>query len=184
VTVLLDHASEYELVNGGSELAITLLRSVGSMSVNLHPLRDEPAGSEIPVPGAQELGTQVTARLGILAHGGGWAPANAVARAASFREPGAIVRGSGPSGSALPSPRSALSVTNGSIAVSSLRKVDGGIELRLVNLSDRVAEPEVTGPFSRIEERDLLGRPLEGRPGGGEIRQLNPWDISTFLLTD
>jgi mannosylglycerate hydrolase len=40
--VLLDHATEYELVGDGSELAITLLRAIGSISVDIHPLRDEP----------------------------------------------------------------------------------------------------------------------------------------------
>src|SRR5699024_10968242 len=48
-TILLDHVTEYELVDNGRELALTLLRAVGMMSVNLHPLRDEPAGQEFEV---------------------------------------------------------------------------------------------------------------------------------------
>ncbi|PZF79978.1 alpha-mannosidase, partial [Jiangella anatolica] len=65
-TVLLDHVTEYELADGGAELALTLLRAVGWMSVNLHPLRDEPAGSEFPVPGAQYVGLPVRARLAVV----------------------------------------------------------------------------------------------------------------------
>src|SRR5699024_1295088 len=86
-TILLDHVTEYELVDNGRELALTLLRAVGMMSVNLHPLRDEPAGQEFEVPGAQYVGVPVTARLGILAHSGGWGAhaANAAHWADQFR---------------------------------------------------------------------------------------------------
>jgi alpha-mannosidase len=62
VRVLLDKLVEYEVVDGEAgtdEIALTVLRSVGLMSVNVHPLRDEPAGSQVPVPGAQYLGRRV-----------------------------------------------------------------------------------------------------------------------------
>ena len=57
LTVLLDHVMEYELVDGGRELALTLLRSVGLISRNVHPYRENPAGPELPVPGAQLHGS-------------------------------------------------------------------------------------------------------------------------------
>jgi mannosylglycerate hydrolase len=44
---------EYELVDKGRELALTLLRSVGLISRNVHPYRENPAGPELPVPDAQ-----------------------------------------------------------------------------------------------------------------------------------
>jgi len=53
VAVLLDHVVEYELVDEGRELALTLLRSVGLISRNVHPYRENPAGPELPVPNAQ-----------------------------------------------------------------------------------------------------------------------------------
>nr|WP_231980398.1 glycoside hydrolase family 38 C-terminal domain-containing protein [Tessaracoccus coleopterorum] len=59
VGVLLDKLVEYEIVDGidgPDRIALTVLRSVGMMSVNVHPLRDEPAGSQLEVPGAQYLG--------------------------------------------------------------------------------------------------------------------------------
>lgn len=71
-TVLLDHSSEYELVGDGSELAVTLLRAIGSISVNIHPLRDEPAASEIPVPGAQDLGMRIENRFAVVPSAAGW----------------------------------------------------------------------------------------------------------------
>ena len=53
IAVLLDHVLEYELVDEGRELALTLLRSVGLISRNVHPYRENPAGPELPVPDAQ-----------------------------------------------------------------------------------------------------------------------------------
>ena len=53
IAVLLDHVMEYELVDEGRELALTLLRSVGLISRNVHPYRENPAGPEFPVPDAQ-----------------------------------------------------------------------------------------------------------------------------------
>ncbi|NRQ39707.1 alpha-mannosidase, partial [Nonomuraea sp. NN258] len=41
---LLEHVTEYELVSGGRELALTLLRSAGFLSRNRNALRPEPAG--------------------------------------------------------------------------------------------------------------------------------------------
>ncbi len=57
VAVLLDHVTEYELLTDPPELALTLLRSVGQISRDNHPYREEPAGPQTPTPGAQCLGT-------------------------------------------------------------------------------------------------------------------------------
>jgi mannosylglycerate hydrolase len=56
IAVLLDHVMEYELVDEGRELALTLLRAVGLISRNVHPYRENPAGPELPVPDAQMHG--------------------------------------------------------------------------------------------------------------------------------
>src|SRR4029450_8451469 len=70
VTVLLDHVTEYELVEG-RELALTILRSTGLISRNDNPYREDPAGPEVPVPGAQMIGPW---RFGfaVLPHAGPW----------------------------------------------------------------------------------------------------------------
>jgi alpha-mannosidase len=54
IALLLDHVTEYEVV--GDELALTALRSIGYISVNRNPSREEPAGPEIPIPAAQLRG--------------------------------------------------------------------------------------------------------------------------------
>jgi 2-O-(6-phospho-alpha-D-mannosyl)-D-glycerate hydrolase len=51
IALLLDHVTEYELV--GDELALTMLRSIGLISRNVHPWREEPAGPTLPIPAAQ-----------------------------------------------------------------------------------------------------------------------------------
>ena len=52
--LLLDHVTEYEVV--GNELALTALRSIGYISLNGNPSREEPAGPEIAIPAAQLRG--------------------------------------------------------------------------------------------------------------------------------
>ena len=54
--MLLDQITEYELVDDGRELALTVLRSFGLISRNANPYREDPAGPEVPVPDAQLIG--------------------------------------------------------------------------------------------------------------------------------
>ena len=50
-SVLLDQVTEYEGVVDGRELALTVLRSIGLISRNANPYREDPAGPEIPISG-------------------------------------------------------------------------------------------------------------------------------------
>ena len=61
--VLLRRTMEHEVVDrwtrdpdGSQALALTLLRSIGYLSRNVHPYRGEPAGPQLPTPEAQALG--------------------------------------------------------------------------------------------------------------------------------
>ena len=71
VSALLDHIVEYEVVDG-RELALTLLRSFGWISRNANPYREDPAGPEVPVPGAQLIGER-SMRFALMPHAGSWA---------------------------------------------------------------------------------------------------------------
>jgi mannosylglycerate hydrolase len=51
VTVLLEHVTEYELLD--DELALTVLRSTGLISRNDNRYREDPAGPSLPIPDAQ-----------------------------------------------------------------------------------------------------------------------------------
>lgn len=188
--VLLAKLTEYEVVGGeqGDELALTVVRAVGMMSVNVHPLRDEPAGSAIPVPGAQYLGTEVTTRLAVLPAAGGWEQAEAARWAEHFRHEPLVVRGRAETGGTLPGPASGPELT-GPAVLSSLRQVedggaarggDGGehlLEARLVSMSTAEQNVSLTPPAeSRWQVTDLRGRltgaALDAPLRAGEVRTL------------
>ena len=185
--VLVDHATEYELVDGGSELAVTLLRAVGSISVNIHPFRDEPAATEIPAPGAQDLGVRIENRFAILPSATGWQGANAVTLAEDFRNEALVARGGAADGE-LPADTSGLRVDGADVLVSCVRRAADddcgpGTELRLVAMSDNGSAVRVTGPFSEAVTVDLVGRPLATTPAAdGLDLTLAPWEIRTLVV--
>ncbi|MEV5383145.1 alpha-mannosidase [Streptomyces sp. NPDC052721] len=186
--VLLAHSSEYELVDGGCELALTLLRAIGSISVNIHPLRDEPAASEIPAPGAQDLGMRVENRFAVLPSAAGWQGAGAVARAEEFRNDVLVTRGTAAAGGHLPPDATGIRVDGTNVLVSTVRRVTdadhgAGTEIRLTAMSDRGSRVRVTGPFTEATTVDLLGRPLSGTPvRDGLGLDLAPWEIRTVRV--
>ncbi|WP_149203034.1 alpha-mannosidase [Actinotalea subterranea] len=181
--VLLGKLTEYEVVaapgtagagdssgrpdgppDGQDELALTVLRAVGMMSVNVHPLRDEPAGSEIPVPGAQYLGTTVTTRLAVMPRAD--ADAADVARwAEHFRHEPVVFRGSGPAGGPLPAAVAGPQL-EGPAVMTSLRRVAGGaLEARLLNVSEQDADVTLSPPPEGAwHATDLRGRRVDA-PG-------------------
>jgi alpha-mannosidase len=186
--VLLDHATEYELVGDGSELALTLLRAIGSISVNIHPLRDEPAASEIPTPGAQDLGVRIENRFAVVPAATGWQGAHAVALAEDFRNDVLVARGTAPAAGQLPPDTTGVQVDGADILVSSVRRVadddrGAGIEVRLTAMSDTGSTARVTGAFTEATTVDLLGRPLSTAPvtDGLELA-LGPWEIRTVVV--
>ncbi|MFB7494486.1 alpha-mannosidase [Streptomyces sp. NPDC056161] len=186
--VLLDHSAEYELVGDGSELALTLLRAIGSISVNIHPLRDEPAASEIPTPGAQDLGMRIENRFAVVPSATGWQGAHAVALAEEFRNDVLVARGTAPAGGTLPPDTTGVRVDGEDVFVSSIRRVTdaergAGTEVRLAAMSDTGSTVRVTGAFTEATTVDLLGRPLAGAPvDNGLELVLGPWEIRTVVV--
>jgi alpha-mannosidase len=179
VALLLDHVTEYELLDG--ELAVTLLRAVGQISRNANPYREEPAGPEAPTPGAQGLGWREF-RLAVLPHAGAWEEAGVLAAAERYQHelvaaPGS---GSGPAGGE----QRGLEVDGEGVVLSSLRRRDGWLELRLACEHPAGAAATVTGPFGRARSADLLGRPGADLPADrGVLRlPLGPWEIATVQL--
>lgn len=187
-SVLLDHSSEYELVGDGSELAITLLRAIGSISVNIHPLRDEPAASEIPAPGAQDLGMRIENRFAVIPSAHGWRGANAVALAEEFRNDVLVTRGTAAAGGQLPPDTAGVHVEGQDVLVSSVRRVTddelgAGTEVRLAAMRDTASTVRVTGAFSEVTTVDLLGRPISRTQASDRLElDLGPWEIRTVVL--
>lgn len=180
--VLVQKLSEYELVSApGAQdaLAITLSRSVGMMSVNVHPLRDEPAGSEIPVPGAQYLGVAVHTELAIMVG----VAEEAVVRAADlFRHDPLVVRGTGTEDGPVPEPAFRVELT-GDVVLESARRVGAEAELRFVNYLDRDRELALTadGSWARVDLRgevqeQAVDTVTERAAGGGVLSLRRPLD--------
>lgn len=184
-TVLLDHVTEYELTGDGAELALTLLRAVGWMSVNLHPLRDEPAGSEFPVPGAQYVGVPVRARLAVVPRRGGWGAAAAPRLAEEYRHDALVTPGSATAGGELPPSSSGLGVSGPSVVASAIRARGDEIEVRLVAMSAAPTTATVTGAFVTAWRTDLLGRAIEPLDVDGDRVDvdLGPWEIATVRVS-
>ena len=90
--------------------------------------------------------------------------------------------GSASTTEALPEVRSALSVSGESVAVSSLRQVAGGVEVRLVGMSHSQQQFELDGAEKGARETDLLGRVLTTSSLDEENPMLQPWQVLTLLL--
>ncbi|HEV3451673.1 MAG TPA: glycoside hydrolase family 38 C-terminal domain-containing protein [Acidimicrobiia bacterium] len=176
--VLHDGLLEYEVVEDGRELALTLLRATGYLSRVEPALRPNPAGPLDPLEGPQLQGRQV-AEYALLPHRGDWAAADLYAAAAEFL---------------VPLERARVGTTTGvEAATGAALRVDGAevsaVAREAALLSVRVFNPspsrsEVTvehdGAPARGYVVDLLGRPLEPFEGGISLR---PWGIATLRLS-
>jgi len=192
VSALLDHIVEYEIVDG-LELALTLVRSFGWISRNANPYREDPAGPEVPVPGAQLIGER-SMRFALMPHAGSWAAAGVVAMAERFQHAALVVRGTGPVSDPTLDDRAApaaavgdgggLAVEGDGVVLTALRRRGDWLEVRVVAETAIATEAVIRGPFDDAREADLLGRPmgaLASQPG--EVRvSLGPWEIRTIHL--
>ncbi len=183
--VLLTRPMEYELLQEG-ELALTLLRAIGLLSRNVHPYRDEPAGPQLETPAAQCLGPAHVS-LAVMPHEGSWHDADLVAAAERYRHPMISRPGTGVSSGVLPSPVEGLSVQGRGVAMTSLRRRDGWLELRVVaeTPTDTTALISVAGAqVSAARTCDLLGRETETLlVKDGALRlPMRAWQIVTVQL--
>ncbi|MEO3797290.1 alpha-mannosidase [Nonomuraea sp. B10E15] len=182
VAALLEHVTEYEVVDG-AELALTLLRSVGYLSRNRNPLRPEPAGPQLPTPAAQSRGVRRVS-LALMPYRESWE--EVVPHAEAFRHDLLVVPGQGAQHLSLPAPAAGLSVTGNGVTMTSLRDRDGWHELRVVALTPGDTEAVVEGSFTRARHADLRGRPGEDLPvTDGTLRlSLKAWEIATIQLAN
>jgi mannosylglycerate hydrolase len=137
IVVLLDHVMEYELVDEGRELALTLLRSVGLISRNVHPYRENPAGPELPVPDAQMHGPwsigfavqpSIEDTLGAMEH----------------YQHGFLIAG-GRGDDSRRREQAGLELEEHGVVLSALRRSGPGLEARIVNESPRQRTATLAG---------------------------------------
>jgi alpha-mannosidase len=183
VAVLLDHLTEYELVDGGRELAITVLRSFGLISRNANPYREDPAGPEIPVPDAQRIGP-CSFGFALMPHAGGWSDGGVLEAAERYRHPLLAVRGTARDEVAGPDRRAGISVEGAGVVLSALRGRGDWMELRLVAEHPSATEAIVRGAFHEARVVDLLGREGAALPVSESVVRLplGAWEIATIRL--
>jgi mannosylglycerate hydrolase len=196
VSVLLEHVVEYELVDG-RELALTILRSTGLISRNDNPSREDPAGPEVPVPGAQLIGPWHLS-FAVMPHAGSWEDAGILAAAEAYQLPFMTAAGRGPHDSR-PADTAGPRVTGRGVVLSALRRVasDGAagdraagaaeLEMRLAAETARPTTAEIRAPWPIRHARDvdLLGRPgpeLAPEADGTLRIPLGPWEIRTLRI--
>ncbi|HET7486996.1 MAG TPA: glycoside hydrolase family 38 C-terminal domain-containing protein [Acidimicrobiales bacterium] len=174
-----DGVAEYEVVGGGRELALTLFRSVGALSVDDGANRPSPAGPQMALAGPQLPGP-FRRRLALVLHRGGWEDAELPAVAAEVLCPldTAPATGGPP---ALAASGSRLAVRGAE--VSAVVRSGGALHLRAVRLSSSPGDLEVDldgGPAAGAVV-DLHGEPLRPFAGGLALR---PWEIVTLRLDE
>jgi alpha-mannosidase len=167
LTVLHEGVREYELIDNGSALAVTILRATGILSRPLSAARPNIAGPPIAVNDAQMLGP-VTARYAVVV-----GDVDPWQLGEDLWTPMKVVTGSGTGH--LAEKGSRLQVNGGQ--VSSLRRSAGRIEMRLFNPSDAPAQVDIPGHHGVVV--DLRGNELGAWDGSLE---LGPWEIKTVLL--
>jgi alpha-mannosidase len=169
LTIAHEGLLEYELVDGGSALALTLLRATGWLSRVEMAYRPLPAGPPIPLEGPQMIGP-VEARY--VVHIGDRDPFALVDDAFLPLEV-VVADGGGQRGSS----GSAFEIDGAE--VSALRRVPGGLEIRVFNPG---ADPtEVTLPGRSGWLVDLRGGPLSSFDGAFALA---PWAIATARIPD
>lgn len=154
VAVLLDHVTEYEVVDG-HELALTLLRSIGLISRPDNPYREVNAGPELALPAAQCLGPW-SIGFALFPHSGSWLEAGVLEQMEGYQHRFLTAPGEGKQ-AAVPE-GAGLELSGDGMILSALRRRGDRLEARVVN---QTGEPRTA---------TLAGQALELRPW--EIRSL------------
>jgi mannosylglycerate hydrolase len=169
LTVAHEGLLEHELVDGGSTLAVTLLRCTGLLSNGPMTMRPLPAGPVVPAEGAQLAGPRSVRYAVATGDVDPWTMADdaflplQVARAAGT--------GTGPARG------SALTVTGAQ--VSAVVRRGRALEVRVFNPTPDPATVALDGRRGWLV--DLRGRPE--RPFDGHF-ELGPWRIATARLAE
>jgi alpha-mannosidase len=177
LTLLHDGLLEYEVVDSGRELALTVLRATGYLSRTEPSLRPNPAGPADPLDGPQ-LQTTQRAEYAVMPHAGDWRTADCYGAADAFLVPLERTRVRGGDGS-VPVQGCALRVDGAE--VSALYRAPGGFVLRVFR-TDPGEGPvtiERNGVPARGHVVDLRGSPVTSFEG--EI-VLKEWQLATLHL--
>jgi alpha-mannosidase len=173
-----DGLLEYEVVDQGRELALTLLRATGYLSRSEPSLRPNPAGPTDPAEGAQVPGRQ-RADYAVLLHSGDWRAASCYGAADAFLVPCERTRVSGASTRSRAASGTALRVEGAE--VSAVLRTASGIAVRVFRSAATTGTVTIEheGVPARGWVVDLRGRPQHSFEG--EVT-LDPWQLATLQL--
>ena len=178
LALLHDGLLEYEIVDDGRALALTLLRAVGYLSRVEPALRPSPAGPPSPLRGSQLLGEQ-RAEYAVLLHRGDWRAADCYGAADAFLVPFERARVSARSSGRRAATGVALRVDGAE--VSAVTRTPGGLLVRMFRSAADAGTVTVEhlGAPARGFVVDLRGRPIERFEHALTMR---PWQIITLQL--
>ena len=163
LALMSDGTFEYELVDGGRELAVTLLRATGWLSRRRLPLRPDPAGPAVPVEGAQVQGPRRW-RYGLLPHRGDWDAAGVLPCADLFLAPFEAVAGAARSTTGRPAGQAL--VVEGA-PVSAVLGDGDGLAVRLFNPRRRPVTAAVAGERRDLRAGEIATVRVPRRPAAG-----------------
>jgi mannosylglycerate hydrolase len=175
--------------DGGTLLALTLVRGVGWLARGDLSCMDHAAGPMVPTPEAQELGRR-TFEYALLLHAGDWAQGQVLQDSRRYRTPPLAFR---PRGAVVvPGAVALCEVQPAEVQLVALYRGQEGLIVRVVNASWQPVQARLR-PARRAQQ--VLGvspleRPLVPPPPGlvfdGETVHLplHPWQIATLLFKD
>ena len=176
-----DGLLEYEVVDDGRELALTLLRATGYLSRSEMALRPNPAGPLDPLRGPQ-LQEPLSLEYAVVLHRGDWRAAALYDVADEVLVPLGRVRGGGWPGASRASTGSQLTVDGARVSAVTRAAAGGALTVRVFNASPEpsVARLAYGGDPARGHVVDLLGESVA--PFDGQLA-LGAWEIVTLRLT-
>jgi alpha-mannosidase len=178
LALLHDGLLEYEVVDDGRELALTLLRSVGFLSRSEPSLRPAPAGPTLPVRGALMLGEQ-RVDYAVMLHTGDWRAADCYGAADAFLVPFERARATENTVPSRPARGSALRVEGAE--VSAVLRERGQLVVRVFRTAADTGPVTVEheGAPARGWVVDLRGARVAEFDGSVDLR---PWELCTLRL--
>jgi alpha-mannosidase len=161
VAVLLEHVLEYELLDGGRELAVTLLRAIGLISRSDNPYREVNAGPEVPLPDAQCRGPWSVA-FALFPYASSWAEAGVLEQMEHYQHPFLAAPGTGESSG--PAEHAGLELRGDGLVLSALRRRGDKLEARVV-----CERPEACSGQLAVGDREVT-------------LELGPWEIGSVSV--
>ena len=181
-SVLFDHLTEYELVDDGHELAITVLRSFGLISRNANPYREDPAGPEVPVPDAQRIGPW-RFTFALMPHAGGWSQAGVLDALERYQHPLLAFRGTARELAAGRGSVTGLEVQGAGVVLSALRRRgDGSSCVWWPSTQPRPRPSSAVRSARRSPSTCSDGSGPRSRDGSVLRLPLGAWEIATVRL--